>query len=361
MQIFYIVIGIFMFGILVAVHEFGHFIVAKLCGVRVIEFSIGMGPLIWGREGEETKYSFRAIPIGGYCAFDGEDNDTRDERSLPCQGYVKQVLIFVAGVTMNVLLAFVVMLGLYHGAEGFYVPVLTGLAQEVSAEVTLQAGDELYRIDGERVYLYSDVSTLLSMGDGDGFDMVVIRDGEKVDLGTVPLVYQTYTSQTGEDYQGYGLFLGEIVVATPMVIVQTSWNTVLNFARSVRMSFQMLFNGEAGIEDMSGPVGIVETISEVGTSAPTVWIALENIAYLGAFLSVNLAVLNLLPIPALDGGRIVFLTVDTLAQKLFRKKIPDQYMNAINGVFFILLFGFIILITFKDVFTILKGFLPFLG
>lgn len=361
MQFFYILVGIFMFGVLVAVHEFGHFIVAKLCGVRVIEFSIGMGPLIWGRDRGETKYSLRALPIGGYCAFDGEDNDNRDERSLPCQVYWKQTLIFVAGVAMNVLLAFVVMVGLYHSAQGFYVPVLTGLAPEVSTEVTLQAGDELYRIDGERVYLYSDVSTLLSMGDGDGFDMVVIREGEKVDLGTVPLVYQTYTSQTGEAYQGYGLFLGEIVAATPWVVAEISWNTVLNFARTVRMGFEMMFAGEAGVEDMTGYVGILGAVSDAGMAAPTVWAALENIAYLAAFLSVNLAVLNLLPIPALDGGRIVFLTVDTLAQKLFHKKIPDRYMNAINMVFFALLFGFIILITFKDVFVILQDLLPFLG
>lgn len=361
MQLFYILVAIFMFGVLVAVHEFGHFAVAKLCKVRVIEFAIGMGPLLWSKDQGETKYSLRALPLGGYCMFDGDEEETRDERSLLSQGFFKQLAILLAGSAMNFLLGFLIMVVLYSSATAFYTTVVTGLAPEVSSEVALQAGDELYRIDGQRVYLYSDISTLLSLGDGDGFDLQVIRDGEKLTLQDVPLVYQSCTSQTGESYNGYGLYLGDIVEATPLLIVETAWNSTLNFVRTVKMSFEMLFAGDAGIEDMSGPVGIVDTISQVGAASPSVLIALENIAYFAALLSVNLFVMNLLPIPALDGGRIVFLVFNAITMLLFKKQIPEKYQNLITMVCFVALMAFGLLITFKDVFVIFKDFIPFLG
>lgn len=361
MQFFYILVAILMFGILVAIHEFGHFAVAKLCNVRVTEFSIGMGPLLWGRDRGETKYSLRAFPLGGYCMFDGDDEETRDERSLPSQGFFKQLAILVAGSGMNLLLGFLIMLVLYSSAVGFYTPTVTGLAPEVSSEVALKAGDEFYRIDGERIYLFSDISLLLSLGDGVSYDLVVIRDGEKVTLEDVPLTYQTYSAQDSGTYEGYGIYLGDIEEATPFTIAKTAWNSTLNFARMVKMGFEMLFTGDAGMEDMTGPVGIVDTISQVGTASATVWIALENIAYFTAMLSVNLFVMNLLPIPALDGGRILFLALNAITMLLFKKKIPEKYLNNITLVGFVLLIGFGLLITFKDVFMILQDVLPFLG
>ncbi|WP_409968684.1 M50 family metallopeptidase [Bengtsoniella intestinalis] len=361
MQLFYIFVAILMFGILVAIHEFGHFAVAKLCNVRVTEFSIGMGPLLWNFERGETKYSLRALPLGGYCMFDGDEEETRDERSLLSQGFFKQLWILLAGSGMNLLLGFLIMLGLYSSAVGFYTCVLTGLAPEVSSAVSLQAGDEIYRIDGERVYLFSDISLLLSMGDGESYDFVVIRDGEKVTFTDVPLVYQTYSAQDGSTYEGYGIYLGDIEEATVGRVVNTAWNSTLNFARMVKFGFEMLFSGEAGVEDVTGPIGIVDTISQVGTASATVWIALENIAYFTAMLSINLFVMNLLPIPALDGGRILFLVLNAGTMLVFKKKIPERYLNNVTIVGFVLLMGLGILITFKDVFVILQDLLPFLG
>lgn len=359
MQLFYILVAIVMFGILVAIHEFGHFAVAKLCGVRVLEFAIGWGPLLWRKEGEETKYSIRLLPLGGYCMLDDGQEGTADERTFKNQGFFKQLAILIAGVVMNMVLGFLLMVGLYSSATGFYTAELQGLAPEVSSAVTLEAGDVLYRIDGERVYAYSDVSTLLAMGDGNGYDLVVFRDGAKVSLDDVPLTYQTYTSQSGEAYTGYGLFFGTIEEATPLTVIKHAWYATLNFARTVRLSLGMLTSGEAGLEDMSGPVGIVDTISQVGMASPSILVALESIAYFAALLSVNLAVMNLLPIPGLDGGRIVFLAIDAVSMMLFRKKIPEKYMNAITNGCFMALLGLILLITFKDIWVIIKGFLPF--
>ena len=211
-------------------------------------------------------------------------------------------------------------------------------------------GDILYSIDGERIYLYNDVSMFLSRGDGTGFDLVVLRDGEKVVLDDFPLTLQEYTSNDGETtYTGYGLYFGATVEATLEVKLKMTWLNAVDFVRIVRYSLQELLTGGAGVQDLSGPVGIVTTITEVGQQSATVWAALENIAYFGAMLTVNLAVMNLLPIPALDGGRIFFLVISTISFKVFKKKIPMKYEAGINFAGFALLMVLILVVTFNDV------------
>lgn len=354
-MIVYILAAILIFGVLIAVHEFGHFITAKLCGVRVNEFSIGMGPQIWGKTSGETQYSLRALPIGGYCAMEGEDSDSTDERSLTRQGFWKQLLIFAAGSIMNFLTGLLIVLVLYSGTAAFYTTQVMDFAPEFPAqgENGLQPGDQIWSINGERVYLYSDVSLLLSL-DGDGLvDMEVRRDGEVVDLGEIPLAYGTYTDENGEPYQGLGWTI-RIEEATLGTKLRTSWLNTIDFVRIVRLSLQMLFTGQAGMDDLSGPVGIVSAISQVGAESATIRDAVENILYFAAMLAVNLSVMNLLPIPALDGGKIFFLIVDTLALRLFRKKIPEKYEIAVNTAGFVVLMGFMAVVTFHDVFKLIR-------
>ena len=165
MTIVYILAAILIFGVLIAVHEFGHFAAAKLCGVRVNEFSIGMGPLIWYRDTGETQYSLRLLPIGGFCAMEGEDEASADERSLGRQGFFKKLVIFAAGSLMNFLAGFLIILAVYSGAAGFLIPAAAGAAPEFEARngQTIQTGDIFYEINGERVYLYSDVSLLIGL------------------------------------------------------------------------------------------------------------------------------------------------------------------------------------------------------
>lgn len=353
-SVLYILAAIFVFGILVAVHELGHFLAAKACGVRVNEFSIGMGPEIWSRERGETQYSLRALPIGGFCAMEGEDEESEDERALSRQGFWKQLIIFAAGAGMNLVTGFLILLLLYSSAEGFRIPAIAGGAPEFEQNngVALEADDVFWKINGERVYLYSDVDLLLELYRGQPLDLVVLRDGKKVELNG--LKFTTYTDQQGESYRGYGIYrdITQWEEATLGAKLKTSWYNTVSFVRVVRLSLKMLFVGDAGVDDLSGPVGIVSAMTEVGEQAQEVGgvlAAIESILYFAAMLTANLAVMNLLPLPALDGGHILLLCVNTAAMALFGKRVPPKYESIINGAGFVLLMGFMLLITLNDV------------
>ena len=172
-------------------------------------------------------------------------------------------------------------------------------------------------------------------------------------MGEVPLAYGTYTNEEGEPYQGMGWTI-RVEEATLGAKLRVSWLNTIDFVRIVKLSLQMLVSGEAGMDDLSGPVGIVSTITQVGAESETLRDAVENILYFAAMLAVNLAVMNLLPIPALDGGKIFFLIVDTVALRLFRKKIPEKYEMAVNTAGFVVLMGFMLMITFQDVFKLVR-------
>ena len=349
----YIIVAILLFGLLIAAHEWGHFIAARLCGVTVHEFAIGMGPAIWTHMGKKgTQFSLRILPIGGYCAMEGGEEESDDPRSLSNQGFWKKVLGFAAGAIMNFIVGVLIILLLNLNVAAFRTAEITGFAPEfqLQGEDGLMEGDILYSIDGERVYIFSDVSMFLSRGSGEGFDLVVLRDGKKVVLDDFPMVLQECTdSSSGSTYTGYGLYFGGVVEATAGVKLKMTWLNAIDFVRIVRYSLQELIRGNAGVKDLSGPVGIVSTITEVGQQSPTVLIALENIAYFGAMIAMNLAVFNLLPIPALDGGRIFFLVISTISEKLFHKKIPMKYEAGINLVFLALLMVLMLFVTFNDV------------
>lgn len=349
----YIIIAILLFGVLIAAHEWGHFIAARLCGVTVHEFAIGMGPVIWKKNGKKgTLFSLRALPIGGYCAMEGEEEESEDPHSLSRQGFWQKVFIFAAGAFMNFAVGVLILLILNLDAAAYRTPEITGFAPEfmLQGEDGLMEGDILYSIDGERIYIFSDVSMFLPRGNGESFDLVVLRDGEKVILNDFPMVLQECTDSTsGEKYTGYGLYFAGIEEATLGTKLRMTWLNAIDFVRIVRYSLQELLLGNAGVNDLSGPVGIVSTISTVGEQSASIGAALENIAYFGAMIAVNLAVMNLLPIPALDGGHIMFLLVSTVTLKLFKKEIPMKYEAIINFVFFGLLMLLMLFVTFNDV------------
>ena len=354
MKLVFLLAAILIFGLLIGVHEFGHFITAKLCGVRVNEFAIGMGPLIWQKEKGDTLYSLRALPVGGFCAMEGEDEDTGDDRSFVRQSGWKKFLILAAGSVMNFITGVCILLVLYSGAAGFRVDTVAGLAPEFSrtGENGIEVGDRIYKIDGYRTFVSGDAQMFLSYAD-DVVDIEVIRDGRHILLEDVPR--QTCTGMNGETYTGFGLYIGPSVVpATLGVRLQYTWYQAVDFVQMVWFSLAQLFSGGATMDDMSGPVGIVSTITEVGTSAESARDAWFSVFYFAALLAVNLAVMNLLPIPALDGGRIFFLLVDSLALLLFKRKVPEKYQAAVNTFGFVALMGLMVLLTFKDVFRILQ-------
>ena len=346
----YILAAILVFGVLIAVHELGHFMAAKACGVRVNEFSIGMGPALWKKQKGAAQDSLRLFPVGGFCAMEGEEEDSDDPAALNNQGFWAKLLIFAAGAAMNFIAGLLIILALYAGAKAFYEPVITGFADGCPLESAegLQTGDRLLRIDGERVYMYSDVRLLLGLNKTGVFDLVVERNGEKVTLTDFPMSPQTYTGQNGESYTSYGLYFGAEEATLGRKLSYT-WNNAVDFVRMVRLSLQMLVTGEAGVKDLSGPVGIVSTMTQVGEQSGSARAAVENIAYLAALIAVNLAVMNLLPLPALDGGKIFFLVINAIGMLLFKKQIPAKYENYIHFAGLVLLLALMAVITFSDV------------
>lgn len=353
----FLLAAILIFGVLIAVHELGHFLAAKLCGVRVNEFAIGMGPLLLQREKGETLYSLRLLPVGGFCAMEGEDEDTGDERSFVRQGFWKKFVILVAGAFMNFVAGVLIIACLFAGAQGFNVDRVAGLAPEFeqTGENGLMEGDLFYKVNGYRTYLAGDAQIFLSYA-GETVDIEVVRDGRHILIEDV--ARKTCTGLQGETYQGFGLYLGYQFVPTNFfTTVRFIWYQALDFVQMTWFGLAKLIGGGAGVQDFSGPVGIVSAITEVGEAtqeAAGLGAAFYNIAYFGALIAVNLAVMNLLPIPALDGGRIFFLVADAICLWLFKRKIPEKYQAIVNTAGFVILMGFMLLVTFQDVFKLFQ-------
>ncbi|MBQ2830797.1 MAG: site-2 protease family protein [Oscillospiraceae bacterium] len=347
----YLLVAILIFGLLIAVHEFGHFISAKAFNVVVNEFSIGMGPAIFQRKRGETEYSLRIFPLGGYCALEDEECVGENPRGLGAQSFWKKIIIFAAGAVMNFITGFVIICVLYAGAGGFYTAEITDLHPDFpqTGEQGIMVGDVIHRINGERIYMQSDVELVMNclpFDENGTMEMEVVRGGEKL---TRTLTLQTYTNEEGEEYRAYGFTYGGLIEATPLNRLQYSWYSTIDLARMVKLSLQMLLGGRAGVDDLAGPVGIVSTITQVGEESETAADAAYSIAYFAALIAVNLAVMNLLPLPALDGGKILFLVINTISFKLFKKKIPEKYENYIHFAGFALLILLLVAVTFNDI------------
>lgn len=348
----YILFAILFFGFLVAIHELGHFLVAKLCNVRVNEFSIGMGPQLLHKQGKETEYSLRLLPIGGFCAMEGEDEETDDPRSFAAASVPKRFLILLAGSAMNFLAGLLILLILFSMQDARAVTRIASFAPECPAYTQgyLQEGDEILEINGHRVLLTNDVTTLLNRGNGETADLVIRRDGQRIALESVPLPLAEYT-ENGQTMLRYGLNFA-LEEMTLWGSVEQAVFTALDFTRSVWFSLLDLVTGVAGLKDLSGPIGIVSSMSAVGEASATVGAALMNLFYFGAFIAVNLAVMNLLPLPALDGGRLLFLLVNWVLSKTIHRTISGKYEGYVHLVGMALLLALMALVAINDVFRI---------
>ena len=350
----YIIIAIIIFGILIAIHEFGHFTAAKLCGVKVEEFAIGMGPALFKKQKGETVYALRILPIGGFCAMAGEDEESDDPRAFTNQGFWKKFVILCAGSFMNLVLGIVLILIMYAGAQAFVTPTIDHFMDGCPYEGTeaMQAGDTFYSIDGQRIYLVSDVSSFLMRGDG-VYDIVMLRDGEKVELKDFALTTKTYAEYVNEGPK-YGFVFG-YTEATFGTKLEYTWNTTLEFSRLVWLGLGDLINGKVGLKDMSGPVGIVDMMNEVGQQAESAKAAADNLLYISAFIAVNLAIMNMLPIPALDGGRVFLMIVTVIIEAVSRKKLDPKYEGYIHLGGMVLLLGLMALVMYNDIAKLITG------
>ena len=352
MYFLYLLIAILFFGILIAVHEFGHFATAKLTHVKVNEFSIGMGPLLFKKQRGETLYSLRLLPIGGFCSMEGEDELTGDPRAFSCQRAWKKILILVAGSFMNFIFGLLLAMLLMTQVSFFTTTTLAQLMDgfPVQGEQGLMVGDEIRKINGQRVYLFDDVSLLLGRAEG-SVDIEVRRNGEKVLLNDLDIQLREYEYE-GKTALRYGLVF-ERKEANAGDRLYLGWGQTMDFARLVWLSLGDLFGGRAGFKDLSGVIGIVDTISSVGAQAQTVALGIQNVIYFVAFIAVNLALMNLLPIPALDGGRIFFVVVNGLFTLITHKKIDPKYEGYVHTAGFVLLLALMALIAVGDVWKLI--------
>ena len=350
----YIIIAIIIFGILIAIHEFGHFTAAKLCGVKVEEFAIGMGPALFKKQKGETVYALRILPIGGFCAMAGEDEESDDPRAFTNQGFWKKFVILCAGSFMNLVLGIVLILIMYAGAQAFVTPTIDHFMDGCPYEGTeaMQAGDTFYSIDGQRIYLVSDVSSFLMRGDG-VYDIVMLRDGEKVELKDFALTTKTYAEYADEGPK-YGFVFG-YTEATLGAKLEYTWNTAMEFSRWVWIGLKDLVSGSVGLKDMSGPVGIVVMMNDVGQQAENARAAADNLIYISAFIAVNLAIMNMLPIPALDGGRVFLMIVTVIIEAISRKKLDPKYEGYIHMAGMVLLLGLMALVMYNDIAKLITG------
>jgi len=348
----YIIIAILVFGILIAVHELGHFLAARACGVRVLEFAIGMGPAIAQKTTKRgTKVSWRCLPFGGYCAMEGEDADSGDPRAFTNAAAWKRLIILVAGAAMNFLLGFLLIVVFFSQLPSYTTPTITSFMDGCPYESAsgLQQGDEFWKIDGHRIYTSSDVSMYLERNTSDYKDIIVIRDGQKVELCHFYLALRDYVDpDTSETVQKYGFYFG-VKESGFGAQMKYSWYCSLDFVREVWMGLSDLFTGTVSIKQMTGPVGIVDIIAQVGNESPSIYDAFLNIAYLTAFIAINLAVVNLLPLPALDGGRVFFLLVTWVVEHVIRRKINPKYEGYINTAGLLLLMALMVYVMYNDI------------
>ena len=351
-----ILFAILLFSVLIFVHELGHFVAAKLSGVQVNEFAIFMGPALWKKQVGETLYTIRLLPLGGYCAMEGEDVDTDSPRSFQKAAWWKRLLILVAGSAMNLLIGILLMVIVYLPAQQVVDPVIASFEDYATVDdgAGLQVGDRILEVDGEKIYVYSDFSTILGLNPGEYHDLVVERNGEKVTLQNFRMEKHEVINEDGTSKQLFGMnFTAKELTFSGKL--NYAWLQCRDTVRLVRLSLQMLLTGRAGLSEMSGPVGIVQQMTVVAENSASQLTALLNMLYFGAFIAINLAVMNMLPVPALDGGRVVGLLLTTAAETITKKKIDPKYEGYLHGAGMIFLLGLMAVLMFKDIFVIIRG------
>ncbi len=345
-----IVFAILLFSLLVFIHELGHFVAAKLSGVQVNEFSVFMGPAIVKWQRGETLYAIRCIPFGGYCAMEGEDAESENPRAFGAAKWWKRLIILVAGAALNFVSGLILLGIIYVPAKQFIVPEIAYMEDNclVAGEDGLQVGDRFLEINGEKIYVQSDVSMLLNIHGGEVHDLLIQRGEEKLLLDDFVMQKAEYPNEDGTTSLRYGFSFG-IQDASFGLKLRTVWNSAMDYVRMVRLSLGMLFNGQAGVSDLSGPVGIVQQMTTVAEESASTADAMLNMVNFGALIAINLAVMNLLPIPALDGGRVVALLITTAVEAVTKKKINPKYEAYLHGAGMILLLALMAFITFKDI------------
>lgn len=326
-----LIYAVIIFCMLIFVHELGHFITAKLCGVKVNEFAIGMGPAFFKRQRGETLYALRVFPIGGYCAMEGEDEDSDDERAFNNKPAWQRAIVLAAGSFMNLLTAILLMIiiAFYVGQATTTIDVVND--DSPAYEAGIMAGDEVIALNGTDLKEWTELQTIVGENEGEPVVFTVLRDGQKKEITVIP----EYDKETDRSVVGVTPMKVHRPIASVKAGVTNTWNmTVMMYDL-----LGQLITGDASAKELSGPVGIVYVVNDSAK------MGLIYVVYLAALLSLNLAVINMLPFPALDGGRLIFL----LIRKITGKRVTDEMEGKVHFIGIMLLMVLMVYVTWNDI------------
>lgn len=328
-------VAILLFLFMIFIHEFGHFIAAKLMRVKVNEFSIGFGPTLFKKQGKETLYSVRALPFGGFCAMEGEEELSSDSSAFCNKPAWRRLIIIVAGALFNLMFGFILVMCILMPSDRFTSTTIHSFRENsVSQQSGLEVGDRIVEVGNRSILTTYDLSYCFTNVKSNKIDMVVERDGKEVPL---QVEFDT-TVKEGMNLVTVDFYV-EPIEKTFTSFISQSFKMTVSYAKIVWFSLVDLVTGKYGISAVSGPVGVTAAI---GTAAR---MGLMDLLPMIALITINLGVFNLLPIPALDGGRAFFLAVEMI----IRRKIPQKFESLVHAVGLILLLLFMAFITLKDI------------
>ncbi len=338
-----ILFAILFFGVIIALHEFGHFSTAKLFKIKVNEFSIGMGPALLKKQKGETLYALRLLPIGGFVSLEGEDEASEDPRAFGNQKAWKRFIVIAAGATLNIILG-LVLIGIMLGISG---AVPTTKVSDVTenmytAETGVLAGDEIVSIDGTKVHSARDLYYCLYRNNDGKYDIVIKRDGKKIEFTQMEVLYDME--------QGYCSFIVGSEKVTALNIIPGAVKETLSMTKMIWLSLIDMLSGNFGMDELSGPVGTIGIVADTASDAVNS-ADYASIIFILAFITVNIGIVNLLPLPALDGGRLFFIAIEFI----FRRPVPKKFEAIVHAAGLILLLGLMALITFNDIVNLIKG------
>lgn len=335
-----ILLAVVLFLLLIVFHEFGHFIVAKKSGIKVNEFAVGMGPLIYSKVKGETTYSFRLVPIGGYCAMEGEEDESNDPRSFDNAPAFKRFLTILAGPVANLIIA-VLVFTIVGGISGVVTTEVSDFIEDSPAKIAgIEKGDEISKLNGKEISDFTEISKVVNdfYKDKDfekEINVEVKRDGKDLDFNFKPKV------------EAENVYIGIIPARRTPGFFEAIALGFKETGRNIKMIFTILgrlFTGKLALGALSGPVGVLK---ELGNQAQS---GLANLLYFLAYISVNLAVFNLLPIPALDGSKLLTSAIEMITGKKINKKLEER----ITMVGFFILLGLILVVSIKDIINLFR-------
>ncbi len=338
-----VIIAVLVFSFLIFIHELGHFLAAKWAGIKVNGFSLGMGPAILSFERGGTLYALRLLPIGGSCEMEGELDDSEDAHAFGNVHVLKRIVVVVAGALMNILLGLLLMTVITNMQSLVGTTTIAVFDEGAASEAAgLRVGDVIYAIDGYRTHIDTDIVFALVSSRTGVFDFTVLREGERITIEDIPMGSPDPDAAEGSVWLDFKVYGEE---KTPLNVLGYAAQRTWSLVRMVFDSVGRLITGQFALNDLAGPVGVGAAIGE---SASQGW---ESLLLMVSFITINLGVMNLLPIPALDGGRLVFLLIELVR----RRPINPQYEGYVHFAGFVLLMGLILLVTFGDIQRLVTG------